>query len=134
MANKNQTSFAAELFVAAELAKQGHTVMITFGNEKAIDILAAESGDLRKTVSVDVKGLMNPAPWAMGDYANKKKHPDIYIFCYLNKPNLSPEYFIVPKGKVDGLVGLSKDKKSSWINFGAIRDFKDKWALIWRKD
>jgi hypothetical protein len=131
MANKNQTSFAAELFVAGELAKQGHIVTITFGNEKAIDILTAKSGNPRKTMSIDVKGLMNPAPWALGNYANKKKHPDVYIFCHLNKPHKRPEYFIVPKRKVDRLVGYAKDKKSGWICFKDVFDYKDKWNLIW---
>ncbi|MBN1363202.1 MAG: hypothetical protein JW976_00205 [Syntrophaceae bacterium] len=132
MANRNQTSFAAELFVAAELTKQGHIVTITFGNEKAIDILAAKAGDPRKTVSIDVKGLMNPAPWALGDYTNKRKHPDIYVFCYLNKVNERPEYFIVPKRKVERLVGYAKNKKSGWISFKDVKDYKDKWDLIWQ--
>ena len=52
MGDRNQTSFAAELFVAAELAKQGHLVTITWGNEKAIDLLVAKAGNSKKTVSV----------------------------------------------------------------------------------
>lgn len=132
MSNRNQTSFAAELFVAAELVKQGNIVTITFGNEKAIDILAAKGGNPRRTVSIDVKGLMNPAPWALGDYANKRKHPDIYVFCYLNKPDERPEYFIVPKRQVDRLVGYAKDKKSGWIYFKDVREYKDRWNLIWQ--
>ena len=132
MGNRNQTSFAAELFVAAELTKQGHIVTITFGNEKAIDILAAKAGNPRKTVSLDVKGLMNPAPWALGNYAKKKKHPDVYIFCYLNKPNERPEYFIVPKKNVNQLVGYAKNKKSGWIYFKDVFEYKGKWNLIWK--
>jgi len=133
MANRSQTGFSAELFVAAELSKQRHLVTITFGNEKAIDILVAKAGDPRKTASIDVKGLMNPAPWAMGDYANKKRHPDVYIFCHLNKPKEHPEYFIVPKRKVDRLIELAKDKKSGWISFKEVEDYKDRWNLIWQK-
>jgi hypothetical protein len=131
VANVSQTGFAAELFVAAELTKQGHVVTITWGNEKAIDILAAEAGDPRNTVSIDVKGLANPAPWALGNYANKKKHPDVYVFCYLNKPAQSPEYFIVPKTNVDGLLGYATNKKSAWIGFKKLNEFKDRWDLIW---
>jgi len=130
MSNRSQTSFAAELFVAAELAKQGHVVTITFGNEKAIDILVAKAGNPRKTISIDVKGLKNPAPWALGDYAKKEKHPDIYIFCHLNKPNQRPEYFIVPKRKVDKLVGYAKDRKSGWIYFKDVGEYKNKWNLL----
>jgi len=133
MANKSQTGLAAELFVAAELAKQNHVVTITFGNEKAIDLLVAKAGNPRKTASIDVKGLKNPAPWALGDYVNKKKHPDVYVFCHLNKPSEKPEYFIVPKRKVDRLVGLAKDKKSGWISFKNVREYKNKWNLIWQR-
>ena|SRR3989338_2731322 len=134
MANLSQTGFAAELFVAAELAKQGHVVTITWGNEKAIDILATQAGDPRNTTSIDVKGLASPAPWALGNYAQKKKHPDIYVFCYLNKPNLRPEYFVVPKQDVDRLVGYATNNKSAWINFKEITEFKDRWDLVWTRD
>lgn len=132
MTNRNQTGFAAELFVAAELAKQGHLVTITWGNEKAIDLLVAKAGNPQKTVSIDVKGLMKPAPWALGDFANKKKHPNVYIFCYLNKADERPEYFIVPRKSLrEPLIGYAKDKKSAWVYFNDVRRYKDKWNLIW---
>ena len=131
MVNKSQTGLAAELFVAAELSKQGHIVTITFGNEKAIDLLAANSSDPAKTVSIDVKGLRSPAPWALGDYGNKKRHPEVYVFCYLNKPGSPPEYFVVPKKKLDKLVGYAKDGKSGWIAFSDVREYQDRWDLLW---
>lgn len=134
MIDRSQTSFAAELFVAAELVKQGHIVTITFGNEKAIDILAVEAENQRNMVSIDVKGLRRPAYWALGNYANRKKHPAIYVFCYLNKSNENPQYFIVPKRKVDQLVEYAKDRKSGWIKFKGIQEYKDKWNLIWEKN
>ena len=131
MANLSQTGFAAELFVAAELTKQGHVVTITFGNEKAIDILAAQAGNPRNTISIDVKGLANPAPWALGDYANKKKHPDVYVFCYLNKPSERPHYFIVPKKNVDQLIGFAINNRSAWINFRELGPYRDRLDLVW---
>ena len=133
MANKNQTGFAAEVFVAAELTKQGHIVTITFGNEKAIDLLVAKASNTRNTASIDVKGLVNPAPWALGNYKNKTRHPDVYIFCYLNKQGKAPEYFIVPKRKVDKLIGYAKDGKTGWINFREISEYQNKWDLIWKE-
>ena len=119
--------------LAQELAKQGHLVTITWGNEKAIDLLVANVNKPQNTVSIDVKGLMKPAPWPLGNYRNKKKHPNVYIFCHLNKPNERPEYFILPKSKVDKLVGYSKDKKSGWLYFKDVHDYRDKWDLIWGK-
>ena len=44
-----------------------------------------------------------------------------------------PEYFIVPKRKVDRLVGYARNKKSAWINFKDVYEFKDKWHLMWKK-
>lgn len=130
MTDRNQTGFAAELFVAAELAKQGHLVTFTWGNEKAIDILVAKNGNTKKTVSIDVKGLMKPAPWALGNYRDKKKHPDVYVFCHLNKVGQSPEYFVLTKRQVDGVIEYAKDKKSGWIYFNDIRKYKDRWSSI----
>ena len=133
MGNRNQTGLASELFVAAELAKQGHLVTITYGNGKAIDLLVAKAGHPERTVSIDVKGLEKPNAWALGNYANKKKHPNIYIFCHLNKPNERPEYFIVPSKRIKSpLLGYAKDKKSAWIYFEDIREYQDKWNLIWK--
>ena len=133
MTNNSQTGFAAELFVAAELAKQGHLVTITWGNEKAIDLLVAKAGNPKKTVSIDVKGLKKPAPWALGNF-RKKKHANVYIFCHLNKPKETPEYFVVPRKKLrEPLIGYAKDKKSAWIYFKDVEEYKDKWNLIWDK-
>lgn len=132
MSNRSQTGFAAELFVAAELAKQGHLVTITWGNEKAIDLLVSKDGNPKKTVSIDVKGLKKPDPWALGNFRNKKKYADVYIFCHLNKPNEKPEYFIVPRTKLkEPLVGYARDRKSAWIYFNDVRKYKDRWDLIW---
>lgn len=131
MNNASQTSFAAELFVAAELTKQGHVVTITFGNEKAIDILVAKGGNPQKMASIDVKGLRNPAPWALGNYKAKKKHPDIYVFCYLNKIDESPQYYIVPKKTVDKILGYAKNGKSAWISFKEVHAYKNSWKSIW---
>src|SRR5260370_1421768 len=75
MANTSQTGFAAELFTAAELTKLGHLVTITFGNEKAIDLLVAKADDATIVRSVDVKGLAKPADWPMNGYLKGTKHP-----------------------------------------------------------
>src|SRR5436309_2577186 len=101
MANKSQTDFAAELFVAAELVKQGHLVTITFGNEKAIDLLVAKAEDPTVIRTIDVKGLAKPADWAINGFTKKSRHPSAYIFCLLNPPGQRPDYFIVPEDDVD---------------------------------
>jgi hypothetical protein len=133
MDTKSQTGLASELFVAAELAKQGHIVTITFGNEKAIDLMVAHRDDPKKTVSIDVKGLKKPAPWALGNFGNKTRHPEVYIFCHLNKAERHPEYFIIPTNQVKKLVGYSKDHKSGWIPFKEVKTYQGKWELLWEE-
>jgi hypothetical protein len=129
MANQSQTGFAAELFCAAELAKQGHLVTITFGNEKAIDLLVAKADDPKTVRSVDVKGLAKPADWVMSGYLKKSRHPDVYLFCLLGPPQQRPSYFIVPKRDVDRIIAGCKDP--NWIGFEMLDNFKEKWGLLW---
>lgn len=51
---KQQTGISAELLVAGELSRRGFNVAITFGNTKAIDLLADKDG---RMVAVQVKGI-----------------------------------------------------------------------------
>jgi hypothetical protein len=129
MANRSQTGFAAELFTAAELTKQGHLVTITFGNEKAIDLLVAKADDPTVVRSIDVKGLAKQADWAMSGYANKTRYPDAYIFCLLNPPLQRPDFFVVPKKDVDRIIAGCKDP--NWIGFRMLDEFKEKWDALW---
>jgi hypothetical protein len=129
MADRNKTAFAAELFVAAELTKQGHLVTITFGKEKAIDLMVVKADDPGVVRSVDVKGLAKPADWGVSGYVKKTRHPDVYIFCLLNGPLQRPDYFIVPKPEVDKIIPACKDP--NWIGFRMLDAYKEKWDLLW---
>jgi hypothetical protein len=129
MANTSQTGFAAELFVAAELVKQGHLVTITFGNEKAIDLLVAKADDPTVIRTIDVKGLAKRNDWPMDGYVKKTRHPAVYVFCLLNPPLQRPDFFIVPKQDVDTIIANCKDP--NWIGFGMLEGYKEKWELIW---
>jgi hypothetical protein len=50
------TGLAGELFVAAELLKRGLQTSVTFGNAKAIDLLAYNS-ETHKSFTVQVKAV-----------------------------------------------------------------------------
>jgi hypothetical protein len=125
----SRSGFAAEMFVAAELSKQGHLVTITFGDEKAIDLLVVHANDPKLVRSIDVKGLAQPADWPMSGYLKKQLRPDIYVFRYLNKPGTAPEYFVVPKAEVDQIIAGCKDP--NWIGYRMVGSYKDKWDLLW---
>jgi hypothetical protein len=77
MANASQTGFASELFVGAELVKQGHLITITFGNEKAIDLLVAKADDPTVIRTIDFKGVAKRNDWPMDGYVKKTRHPAV---------------------------------------------------------
>lgn len=90
------SALAGEFFVAAELLKREFQTSITFGNAKAIDLLAHNS-TINHIFKVQVKTLRTMNYFLMSPKAVK---PDlIYVFVLLNKPDFAVRYFIVP-GKV----------------------------------
>jgi hypothetical protein len=91
--DRQQTGLAGELFVAAELLKRGLQASITFGNAKAIDILACNS-ETGRTFTVQVKALRRKNWFLINRESINPKH--IYVFVLLNEPGISVEYYIVP--------------------------------------
>ena len=87
------TGLAGELFVAAELLKRGIQTSVTFGNAKAIDLLASNSRTKRSFV-VQVKALREKNFFLIGHNRVEPNH--IYVFVLLNKPGQSVQYFVVP--------------------------------------
>src|SRR5438034_5271089 len=86
------TGLAGEFFVAAELLKRGLQTSVTFGNAKAIDLLAFHPGTGR-SFTVQVKALRSKNYFPIKP---KGVNPDhIYVFVLLNKPGQSAEYFVV---------------------------------------
>lgn len=55
-ADGQMTGLAGEFFVAAELLKRGLQTSVTFGNAKAIDLIAFNS-ETGRTFTVQVKAL-----------------------------------------------------------------------------
>jgi len=87
------TGLAGELFVAAELLKRGLQTSITFGNAKAVDILAYND-ETKRAFTIQVKALRKPNFFIINHAKVKAQH--IYVFALLNKPGEAVEYFIVP--------------------------------------
>lgn len=87
------TGLAGELFVAAELLKRGLQTSVTFGNAKAIDLLAYNERT-KRTFSVQVKSLREDNYFVLGHGDVKPQH--VYVFVVLNKPGEPVDYFVVP--------------------------------------
>lgn len=87
------TGLAGELFVAAELLKRGLQTSVTFGNAKAIDLLAYNP-DTQATFTVQVKALRTNNYFLLSPSKVNRSH--IYVFVVLNKPGQPVDYFVVP--------------------------------------
>lgn len=87
------TALSGEFFVAAELLRRGLQCSVTFGNAKAIDLLAFNPVT-KKQFTVQVKALRAKNYFPIS--AAKVMSGHIYVFVLLNKPGEAVEYFVVP--------------------------------------
>ena len=87
------SGLAGELFAAAELLKRGIQTSVTFGNAKAIDLLAYNP-ITKKSFVVQVKTLREKNFFLINPKKIERTH--IYVFVLLNKPGKHVQYFVVP--------------------------------------
>lgn len=87
------TALAGELFVAAELLKRGLQTSVTFGNAKAIYLLAYNPVT-KRSFTVQVKSLRTKNVFPISHSKIEPEH--IYVFVLLNAPGIPVQYFIVP--------------------------------------
>jgi hypothetical protein len=87
------SGLAGEFFVAAELLKRGLQTSVTFGNAKAIDLLAHNPA-INHTFPVQVKSLRKKNYFPISPDRIKAEY--LYVFVLLNKPGEAVQYFIVP--------------------------------------
>lgn len=122
------TGLAGELFVAAELLKRGLQTSVTFGNAKAIDLLAYNPITRRK-FSVQVKALRQTNYFLIAPTSCSSEH--IYVFVLLNKPGQPVQYFIVPGDVLElepeRFGKAFQDPKLPGIHPKSLAEFADAW-------
>lgn len=91
-ADGQMTGLAGELFVAAELIKRGLQTSVTFGNAKAIDLLAYNP-ETKRTFVVQVKSLRSKNFFLVS--RDKVEPGHMYVFVLLNRPDEHVQYFVV---------------------------------------
>jgi hypothetical protein len=91
-ADGQKSGLAGEFFVAAELLKRGLQTSLTLGNAKSIDLFAINDQDTRFTIQV--KALRSPNYFLID--LERVQDACYYVFVVLNKPDVSPDYYIVP--------------------------------------
>lgn len=125
------TGLAGELFVAAELLKRGLQTSVTFGNAKAIDLLAYNP-TTERTFTVQVKSVRKRNAFPISHERVEAHH--IYIFVILNKPGIAVQYFVVPgtllKHEPDRFTKWFKDPKFPGIPPAALEEFENAWKCF----
>lgn len=125
------SGLAGEFFVAAELLKRGIQTSVTFGNAKAIDLLATNpETDQQFTVQVKTLRRRN---WFPID-CSKANPVHMYVFVILNKPREAVDYFIVPGRELaQNSAQFGKgvdDPKFPGINWSALGEYKGRWDFF----
>jgi len=127
------TNLAGEFFVAAELLKRGLQTSVTFGNAKAIDLLAFNE-ETGRTFTVQVKGLRKKNYFLISHGKVAPQH--VYVFVVLNAPGQAAEYFVVPgailKSKPERFSKWFLDPKMPGIHPDILRQegFQDAWQVF----
>lgn len=125
------TGLAGELFVAAELLKRGLQTSITFGNAKAVDLLAFNPAT-GQTFTVQVKSLRKKNIFPITHARVEARHT--YVFTVLNGPGQPVQYYVVPGHVlVNDPARFSKwflDPKFPGIPANQLADFTDGWHVF----
>ena len=127
-ADRQLTALAGEFFVAGELSKRGLQTSVTFGNAKAIDLLA-HNPRTRRTFAVQVKTLRYRNYFLVDPRRVEADY--VYVFALLNKPGVPVEYYVVCGGEL--LADPSRfDQHPSLpgIHPSRLEDFRDNWELF----
>lgn len=129
------SGMAGEFLVVGKLFKRGLQASVTFGNAKAIDVLAYNPKNGKNYV-VQVKTLRekNCFPIKKSDV-----QPDhIYIFVILGKFTTEEQFHIIRGSDilkdVDTFFGSSyrngKTSNMPAINYGPLKKYQDNWMLF----
>lgn len=129
--HKNNTSLAAEYFVAAELYRRGFSVGLTLGNAKAIDMFAEKES---KSFRIQVKGIQSPKSicWNLKKHSILRESDVYYVLVNLNVDNLGfPEFFIL-SGEEAFLETKPTESGRDYIDINPIRK-KGIYTSSWEK-
>lgn len=123
------TGLADEFFVAAELLRRGLQVALTLGNAKEIDLFAYHP-DTGERFTVQAKALRARGVFPMRSIA--RDH--VYVFVVLNRPDIPPDYFIVPGvdliERPDKFGRWLSDPKFSSIPVTVLEEYRENWAVF----
>jgi len=125
------SGMAGEFLVVGKLFKKGLQAAVTFGNAKAIDILAYNPEN-KKNYNIQVKTLRKKNCFLIDQ---KKVNPShIYVFVLLNDFDKDENFYILKGSEIiknaDTLFGSSNNTNFTAINYGPLKEYQDNWALF----
>jgi len=130
------TGMAGEFLTVGKLFKLGLQASVTFGNAKAIDVLAYNSRN-NKTFAIQVKTLIKKNCFLLKLENINSEH--IFVFIFLNDFKSAETFFIV-KGEtilnnINKFYGSSyKDSRSPGkmpaINYGSLKEYENNWCVF----
>jgi len=130
-ADGQKSGLAGEFFVAAELLKRGLQTSLTLGNAKSIDLFAINDQGTRFTIQV--KALRSPNYFLID--LERVQDACYYVFVVLNKPDVPPDYYIVPgcdlrfdPSKIWS--GLRTIKKMPRIHPKDLAEYRNNWKVF----
>ena len=128
--NDNQiTCGAGEFLAVGKLFKKGLQVAVTFGNAKAIDLLAYNPENDKKKYSVQVKTQKK----SKKDFFLKEKDikdDHIYIFITLNDFKNNEDYYIIKGSEIRKDVKKFFGPKMSAIRHSSLEEYINKWEVF----
>ncbi|MBU2603356.1 MAG: hypothetical protein KKA32_14555 [Actinobacteria bacterium] len=130
-ADGQMSGLAGEFFVAAELLKRDIQTSVTFGNAKAIDLLA-HNAETCTSYTIQVKALRANNYFLLDPRKLVADH--VYVFLLLNGSGQHVRYFIVPGSELiehpDRFGRGFRDPKLPGILPRDLADFEDNWAVF----
>jgi len=135
--SRQDANLPAEFYVASQLFRLGHTVTITLGHTKEIDLIVVHSDG--RTITIDVKGLKNTTNWPINPKLEKEDHFFVLV-SYLNKfgdLNIHPDVFVVPSLEIKSLLTPWSGKahvKQKGVRYRDVKNskYKNAWELLFK--
>jgi len=131
MVDYQRIGCAGEFLTAGQLFKRDYQVAVTYGNAKAIDLLAIhpKSGKAL-VVQVKTQHKKNCFPIKFGSIVAEH----VYVFVRLNQPSEAEEFFIVRGATILAepcrFFGSSMESKVPAVNYGSLTSFKNNWGAF----
>ena len=127
---KTLTGISGEFYAAAELSRRNYAVSITFGNTKAIDLLAEKDGN---TYMFQVKSIQSRKSISFNMAIKSVKKACHYILVNLNADTLeAPEFFILTSDEMKESLNFAQSGRD-WVNYNFLKrsgQFYNAWSKI----